>query len=592
MSESATKILSLARLGEELRLTLYRLTTSFVQLPIFAKVPAVIFLGLGMGTGLNLLNHNAHWNHTIYSVQTVDFNILANVLPAAVKTPLIEQDRVQLNRILNSNYSFFGIIVSRCESDRNCEQERFISSSGFKILDSGSSIRLFLAKPRSWQASRAWTGILQEKATSRQSFLEHLKKSESVIVQGVYRESNLPDFVFESSGSRQPKQLTNNAGLVRVGNIYFIRNTMPPLLDELAASLDRLRTTESTTVPAFLSTRQGVIAQTYLWSGVMAILFWAGFELIAAKSKFEQQEKEVKLQAQVNELQAQKIEFFRVRFAINYFSNELAGFAHNLRNAGQQVVSIMDELALRTKVDMCSIVHDINKAPLLGSSDDQFNELILLLKNSKHPADQQTCSIIQKLKSTRDQLGFVVSDMRSASNTSPSSVIRVNSLLERLKSRIPPIENNDQIKLIISNCSPDAAVSGNEWQIFCIFRNIYYNSVAATKKKRANMRKSARSLFTPEFKLTARVIGSYVEFEIEDNGPGISPEKLETLYQWMPDTAKNLGADRLSGYGSDIVGTYLWLNNASVRVSNITASDNTLCGSKVSLRFKSIPLAS
>ncbi len=565
-----------------------------------AKGPAVILLGLGIGTGANLINHNAYWNYTIFNVQSVDFNILANVLPASIKEPLLKGDQEELRRLLDSNYSLFGIVVSRCEPGNACNSERFVASSGFHIQDNGGSIRLSGNKPWSIRATRAWTGVLQEKARSRTSFVKHLKENESVDVQGIYADSTKPDFAYERVNNRRnATRLDHNEGIERIGNIYFIRNTVPPFTDELANSLSRLFRTGSTTLPAFLSTRQGVIFQTYIGSVVVVLFLWAVFELIAARYKYEQQKEEVQLQAQKIELQAQesklqaqRIEFFRVRFAINYFSNELAGFAHNLRNAGQQVVSIMDELALRTQADMCSIVHDINKAPLAGSSDDQFNELILLLKDSKHPADRQICSIIQKLKSTRDQLGFVVSDMRSASNMSPSSVIRVNSLLERLKSRLPPIENNDQIKLIISKCSPDAAVSGNEWQIFCIFRNVYYNSAAATIKKRANMRKSARSLFTPEFKLTARLIGNYVEFEIEDNGPGISPEKLETLYQWMPDTAKNLGADRLSGYGSDIVGTYLWLNNASVRVSNITASDNTLCGSKVSLRFKSIPLAS
>lgn len=563
---------------------------------MIAKGPAVILLGLGIGTAANLINHNAYWNYTIFNVQSVDFNILANVLPASIKEPLLKGNQAELRRLLDSNYSLFGIVVSRCEAGIACKSERFIASSGFHIQDNGDSIRLSGNKPWSIRATRAWTGVLKEKASSRTSFVKHLKENKSVDVQGIYAESTKPDFAYERvNNRREATRLNHNEGIERIGNIYFIRNTVPPFTDELANSLSRLFKTGSTTLPAFLSTRQGVIFQTYIGSVVVVLFLWTVFELIAARYKYEQQiiaaKYKYEQQKEWVKLQEQKLKFFRVRFAADHFSNAIDGFAHNLRNAGQQVVVIMNELVLRTQADMCSIVHDINKAPLIGSSDEQFDELIQLLKNSKHPADKESADIIQKLKATRDQLGFVVSDMRSASNTSTSSIISITSLLERLKSRLPPIGHNDQLELTICNLTSNAAIAGNEWQIFCILRNIYYNSSAASIKKRANMRKNDRLNFTPKFKLTARVIENYVEFVIEDNGPGIPAEKLGSLYQWSPSTAENLGADRLSGYGSDIVGTYLMLNNASVSVSNLIADDNSVCGSRVTLRFKSVHLA-
>lgn len=579
MSEPAPKPFNLFRLRRRLRLALQNVTEGFVRLPLLAKGPAVILLGLGIGTGANLINHNAYWNYTIYSVQTVDFNILANVLPAAAREPLLNRNKAELRRLLDSNYSLFGIVLSICEPNTECSSERFIASSGFSIEDDGSSIRLIGDKPWSLRATRAWTGILKDKTSSREEFINHLKHNESVDKQGVYANSNEPDFTYELTDNR--KRHTKKEGndkSDKIGNLYFVRNTIPPFADELKSSLGRLFRIRTTTLPAFLSTRQGVILQTYLGSVLLALFIWAVFELMAARYKYAQQLESVALQEQ-------KLKFFRIKYSADLFSSQIDSFSHDLKTASQRVVVIMNDLALRTCADMRSIVHDMKKAPLIRSRDN-FDELINLLRLSSYPPDQDSAEIIDKLKTTYNQLNFVVSDMRSASSTGVAEVLDINRILEQFEHRLPPIQQDSPMTLRIDRLPQPAFIIGNEWHILSIIRNVYYNSLAAAIEKTLDLPRNERDTFIPEMVITPQLVDNCVEVVIKDNGPGIPEDKLKTLYQWLPSSAANLEADRESGHGSDIVATYIMLNNASVRVANLLTPDGAICGAKVVLRFK------
>ncbi len=142
------------------------------------------------------------------------------------------------------------------------------------------------------------------------------------------------------------------------------------------------------------------------------------------------------------------------------------------------------------------------------------------------------------------------------------------------------------MKLRIDRLPQPAYIIGNEWHILSIIRNVYYNSLAAAIEKTLDLPRHERDTFIPEMVITSQLVDNCVEVVIKDNGPGIPEDKLETLYQWLPSSAANLEADRESGHGSDIVATYIMLNNASARVANLLKPDGAICGAKVVLRFK------
>jgi hypothetical protein len=76
------------------------------------------------------LTHKNYWEVTIYRVQTVDFNILSNVLPSKLSTQLLTNDRKGIQATLDSNYGLFGMIVTDCKSDRiDCPQQKITYAS-------------------------------------------------------------------------------------------------------------------------------------------------------------------------------------------------------------------------------------------------------------------------------------------------------------------------------------------------------------------------------------------------------------------------------------------------------------------------------
>jgi hypothetical protein len=80
--------------------------------------------------GIVYFNYENYWKVTINRVQTVDFNILANVLPSKLSTQLLTNDKKSLQTTLDSNYGLFGIIVTDCKSViLDCYNQKVIYAS-------------------------------------------------------------------------------------------------------------------------------------------------------------------------------------------------------------------------------------------------------------------------------------------------------------------------------------------------------------------------------------------------------------------------------------------------------------------------------
>jgi hypothetical protein len=79
-------------------------------------------------------NNETYWNVTINRVQTVDFNILANVLPNTLSKQLLTGDKKGLQTTLDSNYGLFGMVVTDCKSDNtSCPKQKIIYASKAKV---------------------------------------------------------------------------------------------------------------------------------------------------------------------------------------------------------------------------------------------------------------------------------------------------------------------------------------------------------------------------------------------------------------------------------------------------------------------------
>ena len=95
---------------------------------------AALLLSAGTGIGVVYLNYYNYWKVTIYRTQTVDFNMLATLLPSKVSTHLLKNDIKGLQEVLDTNYGLFGIIVTNCSSASvDCPKQKIIYGSKIKI---------------------------------------------------------------------------------------------------------------------------------------------------------------------------------------------------------------------------------------------------------------------------------------------------------------------------------------------------------------------------------------------------------------------------------------------------------------------------
>jgi len=544
----------------------------FHRLSKVQKRILVVFLGLGASVGFNYANYRAYWNFTIYNTQTVDFNLLANILPQAIREPLTKGNQQELSRVVDSHYNVFGILISRC-SDPTCKSERFLALSGFRIHDDGNQVKLVWKKGGEIPVSRDWARRLSANANSRESLISQLSLPE-VYMQGVYKTSNQPDFKFEKANSRVALASSLGDNDNKLGTIYFIRNPAPPFVNDIKDIADRLKSTPWFNLPDFLASRQGVVLLTYLGFPFLFLVLFELAELRSTQTKLTQERKQ----------QDEQLSFFRTLYAKKLLSYDITNFSHDLATANQKILDILDLLTLTTSVDVCNINHDITKAPLIRPGSVSHN-VTLNDVTAATILDSQSTEIVSELRSTHDQLDFVVKNMRYAGNTSFSTVLSINSILERLPQFFPAAtrQNSD---IVIHMLEKDAFIRGNEWQIFSILRNIQYNSDAAVRLMMGGMSRLQRNDFVPRIQIFSKLINDYVELTIEDNGPGVSPGVAETLYQWTPKIPERLQAARANGFGSDIVATYLKLNEGTVSVSNYSDSGGPILGARVMLRFK------
>ncbi len=99
----------------------------------------VFALSLGTTFGVIYANYYSYWEGTIYRTQTVDFNILSNLLPTKISILLSKttssKDAVNsLQQSLDSNYGLFGIIITDCIiSERYCPTQRILYASQSRV---------------------------------------------------------------------------------------------------------------------------------------------------------------------------------------------------------------------------------------------------------------------------------------------------------------------------------------------------------------------------------------------------------------------------------------------------------------------------
>ncbi|MDJ0900382.1 MAG: hypothetical protein QNJ55_16380 [Xenococcus sp. MO_188.B8] len=148
-------------------------------------------------------SYQSYWNQTIRKVQTIDFNILAHTLPTKLSYVLINNDLEELQRTLNSNYGYFGLVVTNCLSvEKLCPHQKIIHST---------------------DSQDEW-----KKRLNVESLTENIPYS-------ILRNPPplLTEFQYNSSRDENPNTIGNvNQGQV-IGRVYYIRGIPPQFSEDI-----------------------------------------------------------------------------------------------------------------------------------------------------------------------------------------------------------------------------------------------------------------------------------------------------------------------------------------------------------------------
>jgi hypothetical protein len=223
----------------------------------------VLTFSMGTATGVIYSNYLGHWKGTIYRTQTVDFNILANLLPGKVSSQLLNNDTKGLQKTLDSNYGLFGIIITNCKSiEISCPTQKIIYASKVRVKKIDDYKRMLVSKD-------SYTKTWLRKFDNVDSPEEKLG---SELFIPLYNPPSIEQ-MWEFTTPRESQIVytrKKNQGEI-IGRIYLLRANPPLFTEELGQWLQNPLSTSSKTLV------YNAIAITALFTGLFV---WLLSELI------------------------------------------------------------------------------------------------------------------------------------------------------------------------------------------------------------------------------------------------------------------------------------------------------------------------
>ncbi|GFE71029.1 hypothetical protein [Chroococcus sp. FPU101] len=187
-----------------------------VRLLIVGRLGLILSTAFVLASVANWLNYRSYWNGTIRRVQTVDFNLLSHTLPTRLSYLLLNQEREEIQQTLNSNYGFFGIVITDCPvAELDCPNQEIIYKT---------------------DSRRDWVQKLENPETAQQI----LKESPFNILR------DPPPLWTEGSFNRPREETLESTGKVNqgqiIGRVYYIRGSAPEFWQDYTKWLQKLPT--------------------------------------------------------------------------------------------------------------------------------------------------------------------------------------------------------------------------------------------------------------------------------------------------------------------------------------------------------------
>jgi len=497
------------------------------------RVVLIFLASVGATFSLNYANYK-RYNSSIFTTQTVDFNILAHTLPTKLSYALIKGDLEELQKTLNSNYGLFGLVITDCTKTQS-------DCFGQKILFSTNS------KYRNFK--------LNDLTNSPH---DYLRDPIPLIAEGSYQ---APFYRHRDITGK------TNQGKI-LGRVYYIRGERPDFITS------QVKWVQKPLYPRGVNILYTLTLAFFLTLGILI------FCIIEWMILYYKNQKQIDLQKYEKELKDNEIKQLEVEnklLKLMTFNNAFEQvidqeFTSEIANRLQQLDSIIKNILVRIDSDIKNIVHDIYKAPLLINVNstskiiEEFNHDLL-----ESPVDQVLINYLKEADDTLKTLDWVVKDLRGTTRIESEPTL-VQKEIEYLSKHLPPTLQNWIIDF--SYDSSPLWINCNPWHLRSIVKNALYNSSAALKKYRRKLKDNS---FKGHISVCCKSNQNMAIIEIKDNGPGIPPDILPTLYESSQRLNKTGG--ELSGNGSMIVFAYLSLHGGKVEKQNLEK------GAKISFQF-------
>ncbi|MTF37523.1 sensor histidine kinase [Cyanobacterium aponinum] len=463
---------------------------------------------------LNYANYKRYYS-SIFTIQTVDFNILSHVLSTKLSILLADNNKREINKVINSNYGLFGLVITDCKTDKpDCPGQQVLFSTYSKYQSYAS-------------------------ADLNNFTFDLLRNPPPLKVEQFYPKSTAKKR--ESTGQQ-------NSGNI-IGRVYYIRRKFPSFL---IAQWSWLKN------PFSFSSVNPLYNLTFAVMAIGGVTLY----LLVEKKDLQNQQKEQEYQLKLLKTENELLKFRTFNSAFEQIIEQ--DFSSVIANNLQQLDSLLKNILLRIESDAQNIIHDIYKAPLLFNPDTipKYINQLEKDKGKSHISDE-LIELLKNLNKTIQTLKWVVEELRGITRIQSEPII-VQKQLKHFQQNLPPTIQDWQIDFVYPDT--DLWINCNPWHLRSIIKNALYNSSSAMKKYRRKLKKEKKN-FNGKIKVECKRKDDLVIIQIEDNGSGIPEDIIERLYETTERL--NQTAGNLRGNGSIIISTYLTLHNGTVEKENL-----------------------
>jgi predicted RNA binding protein YcfA (HicA-like mRNA interferase family) len=496
------------------RLLNQQLTTSWIK-PWIASLGRLAITGVvAASIGIVAIRkaHQSYWHKTIFRVQTVDFNLLSHTLPTTLSYVLIQENTDALQRIVNSNYGLFGLVVT------DASGREIIAYSG---QDSNETL--------------SWHDSLDPNQLQTHPY-DRLFDPPPVKPQGYYRDPYATE--------RQESQFDPNARAI--GRVYYIRDQPPSFAEDFGQWLSH---------PWNDSSRFQIynpIAAACLFGGIG---FWGGWEYLLYKKRSqaeifkrdcqrlqtEKQQFQSKLEAQIQRnseiIEAQDRNRQNLENSQNHQQQIIAELEQTIGERDNRIAE-QESQQQATEAQLNRIRNELdttleNQTEVRDRLQQQIAQLQAQLELNQKNIQEKSCDrdrLMQQLDSRKSQLEESQQEIENLNRKNRHFVMKCDAMMEKI-TELENAASNEELETQLEQARAMVNLSLEENQRLELVAEQLRSELDLEKTRNWNLR---QAMLSYEYELQSQALDELDSEEAPSEGddsirlsdlPDISPQQ-------------------------------------------------------------------